>query len=126
MMACIEERLCAIGYQHYEVANYARPQKRSQHNQIYWHGGQYLGAGPGAHSFARLDWQRGWRWEGLRNPTDYITAWSSVLTKHQGIPEANDPTISFIETLEAKKLQSKRLFLGLHLSDGIDLNEPQR
>jgi len=38
------------GFEHYEIANFARPGFRSRHNSRYWTATPYLGLGPGAHS----------------------------------------------------------------------------
>lgn len=56
-----------LGYEHYEVSNFAKPDKRSRHNSAYWSGSQYLGIGPGAHSFNGH--QRCWN---VRNNQVYI------------------------------------------------------
>ena len=48
MYAAVIDRLTAAGFEHYEVSNFARPARRSRHNQAYWSGDGYFAAGPGA------------------------------------------------------------------------------
>lgn len=45
------EKLTQLGYEHYEISNYAKPGKRSKHNSNYWKGKPYYGFGPSAHGF---------------------------------------------------------------------------
>ena len=42
------DRLSQAGWEHYEVSNFARPGRRSRHNEAYWSGLGYFAAGPGA------------------------------------------------------------------------------
>ena len=44
------ERLAELGYQQYEISNFARPGYESRHNLKYWTLEEYAGFGPGAHS----------------------------------------------------------------------------
>ena len=39
------------GFRQYEISNFAKPGKESRHNLKYWTGGEYVGFGPGAHSY---------------------------------------------------------------------------
>ena len=45
------EKLTKLGYEHYEISNYAKQGKRSKHNSSYWKGKPYYGFGPSAHGF---------------------------------------------------------------------------
>lgn len=47
---CAEE-LGRWGFAQYEISNFARPGLESRHNLTYWRGEEYVGIGPGAHSF---------------------------------------------------------------------------
>jgi putative oxygen-independent coproporphyrinogen III oxidase len=50
MQDSLLDTLGAAGYARYEVSAFARPNRQSRHNLNYWHFGDYLGIGPGAHS----------------------------------------------------------------------------
>lgn len=45
-----QQRLANTGYQQYEVSAYAKDNKHCRHNLNYWHFGDYIGIGAGAHS----------------------------------------------------------------------------
>jgi len=49
MQEAIEARLAAAGLVNYEVSAFARPGEQCRHNLNYWHFGDYLGVGAGAH-----------------------------------------------------------------------------
>lgn len=44
-------RLASLGFEQYEISNFARRGFESRHNLKYWHLAQYLGLGKSAHSF---------------------------------------------------------------------------
>jgi oxygen-independent coproporphyrinogen-3 oxidase len=44
------ERMTRAGFQHYEISNWSRPGRECRHNLVYWHNGDWLGLGAGAHS----------------------------------------------------------------------------
>lgn len=45
------DQLEKAGYEHYEISNFARPNRYSRHNSSYWQGIPYIGLGPSAHSY---------------------------------------------------------------------------
>lgn len=66
-----DEIMTGAGLPAYEVSNYAAsPNHQSRHNLIYWRGGDWIGAGPGAHG--RLSKGDGrYATEAARRPDDY-------------------------------------------------------
>ena len=63
----IVSTLRSHGYKRYEVSNFARNEKYSQHNLRYWHDEEYYGIGLGASGY--LD---GVRYENTRNLDNYL------------------------------------------------------
>jgi oxygen-independent coproporphyrinogen-3 oxidase len=96
-----ESFLARSGYRHYEIANWARPGKRCQHNLVYWRNGDWLGVGTGAHS--HLAGVRS------RNP-GVLTAYIAAIDDDAGriIDPAADAAVD-------------GAMLALRLDDGLDL-----
>ncbi|MBL8419983.1 MAG: oxygen-independent coproporphyrinogen III oxidase-like protein, partial [Dechloromonas sp.] len=71
MQEAIEARLAAAGYANYETSAFARAGRQCRHNLNYWHFGDYLGIGAGAHSKLTLHDRvlRQMRW---RQPAAYL------------------------------------------------------
>lgn len=47
----VSDYLKRIGFEHYEISNFAREQKYARHNTSYWQQKEYIGFGPSAHSY---------------------------------------------------------------------------
>ncbi len=90
-------------FEHYEIANFARPHKSSIHNLIYWQNLPYLGIGAGAYSFLK-----GYRYMNFKDPAKYIREISiGKLPIDQG------------EKISLKKRMIETIILGLRTKDGI-------
>ena len=91
--------LDAAGYERYEISNWARPERASSHNVLYWSAGNYLGFGAGAHG--HLDGRRYWA---TRLPRDFIDrAEASVEEGHEVVEDRI----------------GEALMLGLRLTSGV-------
>lgn len=51
MFSLLIQKLKQVGFEHYEISNFARDGLYSRHNTSYWTGKKYLGLGASAHSF---------------------------------------------------------------------------
>jgi oxygen-independent coproporphyrinogen-3 oxidase len=91
------------GFEHYEIANFARPYKRSMHNLIYWQNKPYLGIGAGAYSFIK-----GYRYMNYENPARYI---KEIMSGK--LPVDNG------EKLSLRKRMIETVILGLRTKDGV-------
>lgn len=101
--------LAALGYEHYEISNWALPGFESRHNSSYWSHKPYIGFGPGAHSLLIGEdgtHVRRWNNEDL---SAYIKAAAS----------ADWQDVRGGETLDAEQLREEDIFLGLRTSKGV-------
>lgn len=98
--------LAAKGFEHYEISNFARPGHRSRHNSSYWKGENYLGLGPGAHSF-----DGGSRWWNVANNNKYIREINSGLLPREK------------EILTTSQKWNEYIMIHLRTKEGIDLDE---
>lgn len=122
--ASVREALCRLGFEHYEVSNFARGGARSVHNTGYWLGRDYLGLGTGAFgTVSFLDSApetapRRLRYRNFISPERYMASWTQPST-------ALDPFTSLSteqEWIDADMATSEALLLGLRLCDGVDLD----
>jgi putative oxygen-independent coproporphyrinogen III oxidase len=98
--------LGAAGYGRYEISNWAKPQRASTHNVLYWSAGDYLGFGAGAHG--HLDGRRYWA---TRLPRDFIDrAEVSVEEGHEVVGDR----------------VGEALMLGLRLTSGVRVPDFER
>ncbi len=104
------EFLCAAGFEHYEVSNYARPGFQSRHNLAYWRRMPYVGLGPSAHGFDGST--RRW------NEREYA-AWGHRL-------RAGDDPVSGVERLSTEQTAIEETLLGLRTSYGVPIDRADR
>lgn len=106
-----DERLSAAGLAWYEVSNWAASEAgRCRHNELYWRGADWWGAGPGAHSHVG-----GVRWWNVKHPGAYAQALAEGRTPGAGR-----------EVLADEDRRVERILLELRLVEGcpLDLLKP--
>lgn len=96
--------LAAKGYAHYEVSNFAMPDFESQHNSAYWQQENYLGLGPGAHSFNGRS-----RQYNISNNATYIRSLAGNELPYDK------------EILSSNQIYNEYLLTGLRTNRGINL-----
>ena len=110
MFELTQDLLEKAGLPAYEVSNHAMsPEYQSVHNLIYWQGGDWIGAGPGAHGRVTVSGHR-YAYEAHRRPEVYM---ANVQTLGSGWGDA--------ERLDANAIAKELLAMGLRPASGIDV-----
>ena len=104
------EVLRGAGYEHYEVANWARPGYECRHNWNTWQMNDWVGYGPSAASQVNLQ-----RWTNIAD----LGAWA------EGI-KAGKRKVSDEETLTPQQMAVDALVFGLRLPAGVDRGKLQQ
>lgn len=100
----LDAGLTAAGLGWYEVSNWAVAGAECRHNVGYWDGGDWWGAGPGAHSHVG-----GVRWWNVKHPARY----AEILSRGESPAAAR-------EVLGAGDVHTERVMLTTRLRSGID------
>ncbi len=98
------DRLAEVGYEQYEISNFAKPGYGSRHNTKYWLLEPVYGFGVSAHSFDGIE-----RYANERNTAKYV--------------ELIENTVTAEITRESVNISSETAFLGLRLTDGIEIDK---
>ena len=102
-----DELLGAAGLRWYELSNWAvSDDARCRHNLLYWAGGNWWGAGPGAHSHVG-----GVRWWNVRHPSAYA----------QRLAGGMSPAAAR-ERLTAAEQRMEDIMLRARLAEGLPLS----
>ncbi|MBR5586460.1 MAG: radical SAM family heme chaperone HemW [Clostridia bacterium] len=88
------------GFLRYEISNFAKTGFESRHNLIYWHCGEYIGLGAGAHSYFE-----GKRFNNILSPEKYIGS-EKIRENEMLLTEDDKITEKFI--------------MGMRLAEGVD------
>ena len=100
MMAGLKE----LGFERYEISNFAKESSYSRHNLKYWHYVDYLGFGAGAHSF----------YDGVRRSNN-----RNVMPYIQAVDRYTTPTID-TEIITVERAQEDFCFLALRTKWGLN------
>lgn len=98
----ITNKLAKMGYNHYEVSNFARPGHESKHNLVYWNNEEYYGFGLGASGYIK-----GFRYENTKNIDEYLLG--------------NFRSVEHI--VSRQEMMENEVMLGLRKMEGISIQE---
>ena len=107
MYRLVRRRLREAGFEHYEISSFARPGRRSRHNQVYWRNEPYVGIGPGAATYLSRR-----RRTNVRDVRRYVEL----------VESGTDPAVES-ETLGVEARARETLVMGLRMLEGVDETE---
>lgn len=110
LMDATAQQLEAAGFERYEVSNWAKAGFESRHNRNYWRGGDYLGAGCGAHGH-----RSGHRFWNERDARVYVAR-----MQKEGRARAGE------EHLTPRERATELVALGARQREGFDLAQVSR
>ncbi|MEG0256624.1 radical SAM family heme chaperone HemW [Vagococcus sp.] len=101
------DKMTKAGRKQYEVSNFAKPGKESQHNLIYWNNEHYYGLGAGASGYlGKIRYKN-------HGPIQHYL---------KPLKENKLPTIT-IEELTLENQMEEEMFLGLRKTEGVSIQK---
>ena len=97
----LDRRLADAGFDWYEVSNWARSGGQCLHNVGYWDGGEWWGAGPGAHGYVDST-----RWWNVKHPKAYADALAGGVLPVADFERLDDETSHIEEVMLRVRLRT--------------------
>ncbi|VAX36775.1 Hypothetical radical SAM family enzyme in heat shock gene cluster, similarity with CPO of BS HemN-type [hydrothermal vent metagenome] len=104
------KQLQHAGFMQYEISNFSRAKKESQHNICYWNGGNYIGLGVSAHS--HIDGRRFWN---VSKMAEYIKRSQSIKCLVEGE-----------EILSVQQQLVEVILFGLRMNRGVCISKEEK
>lgn len=101
MYQAVRTRLASVGFEHYEISAWAKPDHRCRHNLLYWMNEDWWAFGPSASGHLN-----GVRWKNTSRLSDYLAS-------------SDFPKIENVERLDADGRIGEILMMGLRLIEGM-------
>ena len=101
------EYLASKGYEQYEISNFAKAGRQCVHNLRYWNCEEYIGFGPGAHSYFSDR-----RFAIKKSTEDYV--------KSMEFPGSVSDILSESYTVKASERIGEYVMLRMRLTEGVD------
>ena len=99
------------GFSDYEISNYAKKNYESQHNLVYWQGGDYIGIGAGAHS--RIFFENEKNRSAIMMTNEPLAWLKRVEEQGNGIQTS--------QKVSAEELKQELILMGLRLKEGVSI-----
>ncbi len=113
-----EELADDAGYEHYEISNWAMPDRACRHNLTYWRNQSYLGVGPGAHSYLG-----GYRFASVKSPRQYIQRvqqWADKGARRLHLADLRDGgPLETVDAIDTPMEMGETMMMGLRLGQGV-------
>jgi len=127
----VDARLSTAGLTWYEVSNWSRPGGECRHNLGYWDGGQWWGAGPGAHGYIGTT-----RWWNVKHPNAYSKILAGAMLPVAGFEQLGTDALHTEDVLLKTRLRqglpldrlgaAERERAGAVVADGLLVTEDDR
>jgi putative oxygen-independent coproporphyrinogen III oxidase len=127
----VDARLSTAGLTWYEVSNWSRPGGECRHNLGYWDGGQWWGAGPGAHGYIGTT-----RWWNVKHPNAYSKILAGAILPVAGFEQLGTDALHTEDVLLKTRLRqglpldrlgaAERERAGAVVADGLLVTEDDR
>ncbi len=120
------DKFVSVGFEHYEIASFAKAGQECRHSLNYWQGEELIGLGPSAHSYIN-----GRRLANVESISKYIESLKQnkiprIINEPALLDRADETIISSLRLRDGVDRKKFEKLFGLPLDERIDLKEYEK